>query len=34
MAQKFRKQAVKKNRTNLGTGVVHIQSTLIIRLLQ
>ena len=27
MAQKIRKPAVKKNRTNLGTGVVHIQST-------
>ena len=27
MAQKIRKQAVKKNRSNLGTGVVHIQST-------
>jgi small subunit ribosomal protein S11 len=27
MAQKIRKPIVKKNRTNLGTGVVHIQST-------
>src|SRR6056300_620362 len=27
MAQKIRKPAVKKNRSNLGTGVVHIQST-------
>ena len=27
MAQKIRKPAVKKNRTNLGTGIVHIQST-------
>ena len=27
MAQKTRKPAIKKNRTNLGTGVVHIQST-------
>ena len=27
MAQKIRKPIIKKNRTNLGTGVVHIQST-------
>ena len=27
MAQKTRKLAVKKSRSNLGTGVVHIQST-------
>jgi small subunit ribosomal protein S11 len=27
MAQKIRKPIVKKNRTNLGTGIVHIQST-------
>jgi small subunit ribosomal protein S11 len=27
MAQKTRKSAVRKNRNNLGTGVVHIQST-------
>jgi len=27
MAQKLRKPAAKKNRTNIGTGVVHIQST-------
>lgn len=27
MAQKIRKPAVKKNRSNVGTGVVHIQST-------
>ena len=27
MAQKIRKPAVKKTRSNLGTGVVHIQST-------
>ena len=27
MAQKIRKPTVKKNRTNLGTGIVHIQST-------
>jgi len=27
MAQKTRKSTVKKNRNNLGTGVVHIQST-------
>jgi small subunit ribosomal protein S11 len=27
MAQKIRKPAAKKNRSNLGTGVVHIQST-------
>ena len=27
MAQKIRKPIVKKNRTNIGTGVVHIQST-------
>ena len=27
MAQKIRKPAVKKNRSNIGTGVVHIQST-------
>ena len=27
MAQKNRKPAVKKNRSNVGTGVVHIQST-------
>ena len=27
MAQKIRKSTVKKNRSNLGTGVVHIQST-------
>ena len=27
MAQKIRKSIVKKNRTNLGTGIVHIQST-------
>ena len=27
MAQKIRKPAAKKNRTNIGTGVVHIQST-------
>ena len=27
MAQKNRKLTVKKNRSNLGTGVVHIQST-------
>ena len=27
MAQKTRKPTVKKNRSNLGTGVVHIQST-------
>ena len=27
MAQKIRKPTVKKNRSNLGTGVVHIQST-------
>ena len=27
MAQKMRKPTVKKNRSNLGTGVVHIQST-------
>ena len=27
MAQKIRKPIVKNNRTNLGTGVVHIQST-------
>ena len=27
MAQKIRKPVVKKNRTNLGTGIVHIQST-------
>jgi small subunit ribosomal protein S11 len=27
MAQKTRKPAVKKNRSNIGTGVVHIQST-------
>jgi len=27
MAQKIRKPIVKKNRTTLGTGVVHIQST-------
>jgi len=27
MAQKIRKPIVKKSRTNLGTGVVHIQST-------
>ena len=27
MAQKIRKPAAKKNRTNIGKGVVHIQST-------
>ena len=27
MAQKLRKPAAKKNRSNIGTGVVHIQST-------
>jgi small subunit ribosomal protein S11 len=27
MAQKIRQPIVKKNRTNLGTGIVHIQST-------
>lgn len=27
MAQKIRKSSVKKNRTNIGTGIVHIQST-------
>lgn len=27
MVQKIRKSIVKKNRTNLGTGIVHIQST-------
>mgnify|MGYP001491991887 CR=1 FL=1 len=27
MAQKIRKPAAKKNRSNIGTGVVHIQST-------
>ena len=27
MAQKLRKPTVKKNRSNFGTGVVHIQST-------
>lgn len=27
MVQKIRKPIVKKNRTNLGTGIVHIQST-------
>jgi small subunit ribosomal protein S11 len=27
MAQKLRKPAVKKSRSNLGTGLVHIQST-------
>jgi len=27
MAQKIRKSIVKKTRTNLGTGIVHIQST-------
>ena len=27
MAQKIRKSIVKKNRTNLGTGIVHMQST-------
>ena len=27
MAQKTRKYTVKKNRNNIGTGVVHIQST-------
>ena len=27
MAQKMRKPTVKKSRSNLGTGVVHIQST-------
>ena len=27
MAQKIRKPIIKKNRTNLGTGIVHIQST-------
>ena len=27
MAQKIRKPIVKKNRTNLGTGIVHIKST-------
>jgi small subunit ribosomal protein S11 len=27
MAQKIRKSIVKKNRTNIGTGIVHIQST-------
>ena len=27
MAQKNRKPAIKKNRSTLGTGVVHIQST-------
>jgi small subunit ribosomal protein S11 len=27
MAQKTRKSTVKKNRNNIGTGVVHIQST-------
>ena len=27
MAQKIRKSTVKKNRNNVGTGIVHIQST-------
>lgn len=27
MVQKIRKAAVKKNRNNVGTGIVHIQST-------
>ena len=27
MAQKIRKPIVKKNRSNIGTGIVHIQST-------
>jgi len=27
MAQKIRKPIVKKNRNNIGTGIVHIQST-------
>ena len=27
MAQKIRKSTIKKNRNNLGTGIVHIQST-------
>lgn len=27
MAQKIRKSTVKKNRSNIGTGIVHIQST-------
>ena len=27
MAQKIRKPIIKQNRTNLGTGIVHIQST-------
>jgi len=27
MAQKIRKLTMKKNRTNVGTGIVHVQST-------